>query len=124
MGRQWAHRWRATQGAVFGKLRTEEDITVEEKRLKVGPPLNVILKSCFRGGPGCMAEPLAAMLVCRPMGSKLRAKWGPLPGRNLGPACDKTLRFLDDAGLKTRPSRGRCFSVPPEQKLVTHPPFS
>ena len=35
LGRLWAHRWRMSQGAVFGKLRTEEAITVEDKRAKV-----------------------------------------------------------------------------------------
>ena len=52
MGRLWAHRWRATQGAVFGKLRTEEDITVEEKRLKVGPsPPKLDVQKLLSGRP-------------------------------------------------------------------------
>ena len=33
-GRNWAFRWRRSQGAMFGKLRTEDDVTLPEKREK------------------------------------------------------------------------------------------
>ena len=33
-GRNWAFRWRRSQGAMFGKLRTEADVAVPEKREK------------------------------------------------------------------------------------------
>ena len=33
-GRNWAFRWRRSQGAMFGKLRTEADVTLPEKREK------------------------------------------------------------------------------------------
>ena len=35
-GRNWAFRWRRSQGAMFGKLRTEADVAVPEKREKAG----------------------------------------------------------------------------------------
>ena len=35
-GRNWAFRWRRSQGAMFGKLRTETDVAVPEKREKAG----------------------------------------------------------------------------------------
>ena len=35
-GRNWAFRWRRSQGGVFGKIRTEEPIGCAEKREKDG----------------------------------------------------------------------------------------
>ena len=35
-GRNWARRWRRCQDALYGKLRTEEALALEEKRAKVG----------------------------------------------------------------------------------------
>ena len=36
-GRNWAFRWRRSQGGVFGKLRTNEPISTEEMRQKESP---------------------------------------------------------------------------------------
>ena len=33
-GRNWAFRWRRSQGGVFGKIRTQEPITTAESREK------------------------------------------------------------------------------------------
>ena len=46
-GRNWAFRWRRSQGAVFGKLRTEADVTLPQKRQKAGGCVATQLNSCF-----------------------------------------------------------------------------
>ncbi len=46
-GRNWAFRWRRSQGAMFGKLRTEADVTLPEKRQKAGGCVATQWSSCF-----------------------------------------------------------------------------
>jgi hypothetical protein len=46
-GRNWAFRWRRSQGAMFGKLRTEDDVTLPEKREKARGCVLMQLNSCL-----------------------------------------------------------------------------
>ncbi len=46
-GRNWAFRWRRSQGAMFGKLRIEADVTLPEKRQKAGGCVVTQWSSCF-----------------------------------------------------------------------------
>jgi hypothetical protein len=48
-GRNWAFRWRRSQGGMFGKLRTEADVTLPEKREKAGGCVLRRLNSCLFG---------------------------------------------------------------------------
>ena len=51
-GRNWALRWRRPQGAMFAKLRIEDDVTLPEKREKAGGCVVTQWSSCFSDAGG------------------------------------------------------------------------
>ena len=93
-GRNWAFRWRRSQGAMFGKLRTEADVTVPEKREKARGCVLMQSNSCllddweFFGirviGCGFGGQVESAVATC----------CGPLTGPCFGSTYAETLSFL------------------------------
>ena len=51
-GRNWAWRWRRSQGAMLAKIRVEADVTLPEKREKAGGGLVTQWSPCFSGADG------------------------------------------------------------------------
>ena len=68
-GRMWARRWRLKWGGRIGKVRVQDDVTVQEMQDKAPPE---------------------GSICCQILGSRL----GPFSGRKIGPTMRITLRIL------------------------------
>ena len=93
-GRQWAVRWRRSQGAVFGKIRTQEPITTAESREKARG-----------GGQGALVAPLlpgfsnlqkrhSRITIPSTRGRDFHGKRGAFFGPRFGTMCNIYTGFL------------------------------
>ena len=93
-GRNWAFRWRRSQGAMFGKLRIEADVTLPEKREKARGCVVTQWNSCFLDAG---EFPKTRVIGCGFGGqveSRVATLCGPLSGRCFRFTCEECLCFL------------------------------
>lgn len=86
-GRNWAFRWRRSQGGAFRNLRTEEPISTEEKREKAGrwSRARLVFSEISIGGGRGLQNRHPRQLVSQPHGSRKHPEVAPFFGFRFWP---------------------------------------
>ena len=110
-GRNWAFRWRRSQGAMFGKLRTEADVAVPEKREKARGCVVTRPSSCLFGAREFPKTRVTGSGVWRKWRQGSRQNVAHFLGAVLGPQAQKPCvsSHLPDLW---RPENGTRFETP------------
>ncbi len=123
-GRNWAFRWRKRNGAKFGKLKVQEDVSLEEKRDKA-----LASHFCTPGGPHFLDQQATKNRTNgrrnpEPTAPDFEKKCAQFLDRKLVPRIPKWYRFIETRKVSAAGIRATLFEVPTKIAVALAPAFA